>query len=397
MNFGEALTGNYTSGIFMYTIIQCIASCFTFSFIIYYMARLKFNIKYRIFALLFFMLFPIFPFYSVWLTKDILFTLCITLITIGVIELLRNKEIIKSKKYCIYMSLFLLLSMFFRKNGIYVAYILGIVLLIVNRKQWIKILLVFLIPIILFKTVDGPIREKLNIQDGSSLEKFSIPAQQMARIYKYEKNTLSEDEKNKIELYISDENIDALYDPLLSDPVKAKLNSKAINNNKIDFVKFCVKLAFKYPAKTIESFLCTTYRFYYLDNEIARGLGKYKEQSVYVINNMLPAEMEIKSNVNNISYINIIDKKMYENDIPVFSTFNASGIYIYSFIICIGYLIYTKRYKLILSFLPLFMVLATQLAGPVVDQRYSYSFFTCFSLMIGVTIYLKNSSKEKIN
>ena len=104
LNLGKMLN-SYNIGILIYTLFQVILSCFTFSFIIYYMARQKVEIKFRLFTLLFFMLFPIYPLYSMWLTKDIIFSLFITLITIGIIELCTNKKIIKSNKYIFLITL----------------------------------------------------------------------------------------------------------------------------------------------------------------------------------------------------------------------------------------------------------------------------------------------------
>lgn len=383
---------NYNIGIFIYTLIQCLANCLAFSIIIYYMAKKNVSIKYRIITLLFFILLPIFGFYSVWLTKDILFTICITMITIGMIEMSYNKNIVNSKKYILFMILFLLLSMLFRKNGLYVVLIIFGISIIFNRKNWLKILLIFCIPVVIFKVIDGPVRKNMQIDDGSSMEMYSIPAQQMARIYTYNKEDLTDEQFRKIETYILDENINQIYDPLLSDPIKAKLNEYEINNNKSKFIKFFIELAIKYPKQTLESFACTTYRFYYLNNEVERGLGQYKSQSIYVIDNMLPKDMNVNSNIKSNRLLDKIDNIMYENDIPILSTLLGSGIYVNIYIICIGYLIYTKRYKLIIGFLPVFLVLLTQLAGPVVDQRYSYSLFTCFPVLVGITIFLNKSN-----
>lgn len=381
--------GSYNIGIFIYTILQCLLTSFVFSLSIFYMAKRNIDIKYRITALIFYIALPIFGFYSTWLTKDILFTVFITMLTIGIIELSFNKEIIKSKKYIIFMICTLLISMFLRKNGVYVSLILGIVVIVIERKNWKQILTIFLIPIILFKIVDGPIRNKMGIEDGSKLEMFSIPAQQMARIYKYDFDKLDDRQKEKIKFYITDNNIEDIYDPVLSDPIKAKLNADGINNKKMEFITFCIELAIKYPVRTIQSFLCTTYKFYYIDNDVIRGIEKFKDQSTYVINNMLPYEMNIKNNKFDLKLIEQIDDNLYKKDIPVLSTLTGSGIYIIIYLICIGYLIYTKRYRLVLGFLPIFILLLTQFAGPVVDQRYSYSVFTCLPILLGITFYKK--------
>lgn len=396
LKFGHIIC-NYEIGIFIYTLIQCLVSCFAFSYSIYYMAKKNVDTRYRILMLLFFMFLPIFGFYSVWLTKDILFTICITMLTIGITEMSYNKNIVNSKKYIIYMILFLLLSMLFRKNGVYVSSILFIIVMVFNKKNWTKILLIFSIPIILFKIIDGPIRMNMHVEDGSSMEMYSIPAQQMARIYKYDKDKLTDEQLEKIEKYILDENIAQIYNPLLSDPVKAKLNEYEINNDKIGFLKFFMELGIKNIKRSLESFTCTTYRFYYLNNEVERGLGQYKQQSIYVIDNMLPKDMNINSNVNTVKFVNKVNDRIFKNDMPIISTLLSSGIYISIYIICIGYLIYIKKYNSILGFFPILIVLLTQLAGPVVDQRYSYCIFTCFPLLLGMTIFSGKNSDNNVN
>jgi len=126
-----------------------------------------------------------------------------------------------------------------------------------------------------------------------------------------------------------------------------------------------------------------------------RGIGKYKEQSRYVIDNLLPEQMNVSSNENCIKIIEVIDDLIYKNDVPIISVLYASGVYICAFIICIGYLIYSKKYKYIFAFMPVLLVLLTQMAGPVVDQRYTYSIFTCFPILLGMTIYMPKEKKNK--
>ncbi len=388
LNLGKMLN-SYNIGILIYTLFQVILSCFTFSFIIYYMARQKVEIKFRLFTLLFFMLFPIYPLYSMWLTKDIIFSLFITLITIGIIELCTNKKIIKSNKYIFLMILVFLLAMLSRKNGIYIILILFPFTLIANRKNWIRILTMFVIPILIFIILDNPVRKSFGVLDGSKAEMYSISSQQMARIYKYEFQNLTPQQKETIESYIMSDNIRELYNPLIADPIKGILNIEKINSNKLELLKFNLELLIKYPTRSIESFLCTTYRFYYLDNDGAKGLENFKTDSSALIANMLPKDTNIRNDFYNINFINVINDKIYKNDIPLLSTMTNPGFYFNLLIICLGYLIYKKNYKYILGFIPLSLVLLTQLAGPMVDIRYVYSLFTCTPILAALTLYVK--------
>lgn len=394
---GYFFTNNYNIGIFIYTLLQVLLSCFTFSFVIYYMAKNGVKTKFRVLTLLLFMFFPMFPLYSVWLTKDIIFSLFMVFITIGIIEICTNKEIIKSKKYIIYMIIVFLLTMLSRKNGIYILAILFPFVLLFNRKNWLRILIMFSIPILAFKIIDGPVRTNLNIPNGSKAEMYSISAQQMARIYKYESETLTPEQKEKIESYILADNIEELYNPLIADPIKGILNIEKIDSNKLDLFKLNLDLFLEYPARSIESFLCTTYRFYYLNNDGAKGLENFKTDSASLIENMFPKELSITNNFYRIKIIDFINDKIYANNTPILSTMTNPGLYINIFIIFIGYLIYKKDYKYILCFIPVFLVLLTQLAGPMVDIRYAYSFFTCAPVLTALVVYNKkenNKNKE---
>ena len=387
-------TNNYNIGIFIYTLLQVLLSCFTFSFVIYYMAKKEVKTKFRVLTLLLFMFFPIFPLYSVWLTKDIIFSLFVVFITIGIIEICTNKEIIKSKKYIISMIIVFLLTMLSRKNGFYILALLFPFILLSNRKNWARISIMFLIPILTFIIIDGPVRTSLNIPNGSKAEMYSISAQQIARVYKYESETLTSEQKEKIESYILADNIEELYNPLIADPIKGILDIKKINLNKLDLLKFNLELFLEYPTRTIESFLCTTYRFYYLDNDGAKGLENFKTDSASLIENMFSKDLNITNDFYTIKIIDFINDKIYSNNTPVLSTMTNPGLYINIFIIFIGYLIYKKDYKYILCFIPVFLVLATQLAGPMVDIRYAYSFFTCAPTLTALVIYKKKENNK---
>lgn len=395
LKIGYFLTNSYNVGIFIYTLLQVILSCFTFSFVIYYMAKKEVKTKFRLITLLIFMFFPMFPLYSVWLTKDIVFSLFMVYITIGIIEICTNKEIIKSKKYIVFMIIAFLLAMLSRKNGLYMLVILFPFILLFNRKNWLRVCIMFLLPVLIFKVIDGPVRTSFDIPDGSKAEMYSIPAQQMARIYKYEFENLTEKQKEKIEDYIIADDIAVLYNPLISDKVKANLNIDKIESNKLDLLKFDLELLIEYPVRTIESFLCTTYRFYYLDNDGAKGLENFKRDSASLIEGMLPKELNIRNDFCNIKIIDLINDAIYVDEVLVVSTTTNPGLYFNIFILCIGYLIYSRKYKIILAFLPVILIMATQLAGPMVDIRYAYCMFTCFPILVGVTIYNINK-KEKV-
>ena len=76
---GNFLFNNYVAGYVIYMILQILFACFTFSYAIYYMAKKKVRLPYRIITLLFFMFCPILTLYNTTLLKDVPFALCILL------------------------------------------------------------------------------------------------------------------------------------------------------------------------------------------------------------------------------------------------------------------------------------------------------------------------------
>lgn len=370
LSLSAGIFGNYTFGIAAYSIIQIILCSLTFAAVLYLMAKHKIPFFVRLISFLFIMIVPIFGFYASWLTKDIIFGLSIAWLVMLNLEIYINPELIKRKKYIICFILALLVCMFTRKNGVYVASFSAIVSIIALRQYWKYILIIYAIPIVIFAVIDGPVRILCNIENGSSAEMLSVPLQQIARVYVVDNDRIDNQDKEKIELYLGEHIVDN-YDPLLSDPIKANI-TEAATKNKMDFLLTSIKLFIKYPITSIDSFLLTTHRFYYLENNIDRGLDNFKESGEYAIKNLLPEELGISANALNLYPISYINKIMSARELPIISCLCGSGFYIIICLISLFILIYRKEYRAIILFAPLVMVFLTQLAGPVVDQRYVY-------------------------
>lgn len=395
INIGYTLTKSYTFGVFLYTLFQTIIYALICSYFIFNMA--KFNIKkiFRYIALITILLFPFSNFYTVWLTKDIIFAFGIFLLTLQLSILITNNKKESFKNYFIFF-ISLLMVIIFRKNGIYIIILLSIIYLIFINKNRKAMIMIFATSIILFVIIDKPLRNYLEIENGSINEMFSIPIQQMARIYKYDRDNLTQKEEEQILSYFNEKEIDNLYDPLLSDPVKAVMKTDLSSKEKVEFLKLSIKLLVKYPLTSIKSVLCTTYNFYYIENEQFRGLGNFKEQTKYSEEVLLPTELEIKSN-EGFNIFRKVDNLITNKNVPILNTLTNTGFYVNLYIILIGYIIYNKNYIKLITFCPIILVFLTQLAGPVVDQRYTYSLILVAPLIISITLYKieKKQKKEK--
>lgn len=397
IQLGYKIANSYNFGIFIYTLLQTLLYAAISSYFIFYMANIGISKWYRVLFFAIVILFPYSKFNNCWLTKDIMFAFGIYLLSLQIWKISNNENKCCFKNYVL-LFVSLLLIMTFRKNGVYII-VLSAFIYLLFKKVRKPVVAVFSVVIVLFTIVNIPVKNHLGIKDGSVNEMFSIPIQQMARIYKYDNEKLSETDKEDILSYFNDERIDELYDPLLADPVKAVMKEDLTTAEKIDFLKLSLKLLVKYPSTSFKSFSCTTYNFYYINNEQFRGIGGFKQQSEYSEEVLLPQDWSIKSS-EGINGFRMIDNIISTKNIPILNLITNTGFFVNLYIVLIGYIICTKKYEKLATFVPVILVFITQLAGPVVDQRYTYSLILTAPLLICVTLhksFKKSESTEFLN
>lgn len=403
-NFGKVVFNNGNIGIALCTIVQMISTALVLSYLIYYMAKKNVPTKYRIITFLFLLINPIIPMYTVRIEKSIYFALLLTLVTIQIIEMITNKdEYFKKKIHYVTLPIEILIMSLLRNNGIYITILLCIILLILHRKYWKNILLLLLTPIIIFYIVKGPVWNALNIIPEDAREALSIPVQQFARIIKYEKDSLSDEEYSEIHKYLNmeDEEITEKYVPTLSDNIKANINEEAFENDKIGLIKLYFKLALKYPGQTISAFLINNYGYYAPNSVMVSGVYMFNEESKIALNTF---ESEINDLVNEKKWdnklIESLNKHMVNRDIPIISIFvDKVGLYFWIILFGITYLIYRKNYRLISAYIPLILLWLTTIIGPLVELRYVYTFIILVIPLMGITLFynIKGVENEKQN
>lgn len=393
ISLGKLLGGAYI-GIAIYSILQMVFVSFSFSYVLKYMAKKNVNIVFRILTLIFFIIYPSFGPYSITMWKDVPFGIMLVLFTIQVIEMVTNKEYFIKKRNIVSFIIISIFTILFRNNGLYVVLITLATLLIFlrgNRKKIALILLVVILFNILWK---GPIFKLLNVTDGPIREMMSIPVQQIARTVKYRRSELTEEEKTKIQKYIDMdlEEMSESYYPLISDNIKDHFNNEEFNNNKLDFISLWVSLFFKYPVEYIEAFFDNSFGYWYpqANNGILPTWYKYEESEEMIGYDRKPAvNLEFLDGY----YADINGRKM-----PIISMWISIGFVFWIMILFIGYIVYTKKYKLILAYIPILSLWLTTIASPVYcEYRYIFGMFTCIPILTILMISLSNLKEDKEN
>lgn len=384
INIGLMIFNNINIAVALYTLFQMIVLSILYSYVIRFLRKNKVPLYVRILVLLYYMLYPINSTYSVIMWKDILFSGIFPIFTIYCIKLVFNTdEFLHSKKNIILFIIVSLLTIYSRHNGYYVAVITFFVFLIVMRKYWKKLLLIFVSIIVLNIGINYCLYNIIKVNKGSIAEAMSIPLQQIARTIK-NNNDIDNETKARVNNFFIEENIWEKYQPTSSDSVKFKLNSKYFEDNKIEFVKLWIKLFIKHPKDYIEATISNSYGYYYIE----------ANNSVLGIYNNIENKYNIKLNPteDNKSYKTFI-KLVEEKNLPVISIMFSIGTAFWVTIILLGYKIYKKKYKYILVYLPILILWLTCVASPVYNElRYAYPLFTTLPIFICLN-YMKNKEK----
>lgn len=376
VNFGKLIFNNINIGVAFYTIFQMAIMSIIFATVIRYLSKKQAPLAVRIIALLYYMFYPINALFSVTMWKDILFAGIIPVYAIFVIELLFNTDdFLESKKSIITYIIVSILVMFLRNNGMYIVILTTPFIIVTLLRYWKKVVPVSFIIILSFMILRTSIFSIFNIKEGSVGEMLSVPLQQIARVKKYHKEELDNETIKQIDKFFKCDNIEEKYNPILSDPVKAQLNTEYFDANKSDFIKLWIKLLKTYFKDYVESFISNSYGYY------------YPEAKHWVANRtMEPNNMGISQQpLIEGTLVSKVDSLIEKRDIPILSMFFSIGTAFWAIVISLGYKIIKKEYKHIVSYLIIFILWLTIVASPVFcEYRYAYPMFTILPLYIGL-------------
>jgi len=373
MNIGKMIN-NYTVGVALYTLAQMLLMSFIFALAIYVMKKRELPRLCIVIALVFYAIYPVNALFSLMMWKDIIFAGIMLIYTIINCSLINDPDkFMKNNRRVFLYTIIMIVLMFFRNNGLYVIILTLPFALFFLKKYWKKIILMFLIAILSYYTVNLAVMSVFNIKKGEIREALSIPMQQMARVVTYHKDELSEEQLSNIKKYIKADNIEELYNPVISDPIKNHFDSNNFSNNKLDFIKLWLSLFKKYPTDYIESFICNSYGYYY--PEAQHWVANRTMEKDDILNLKNKPLVEIRA-------VRKIDSLIEKRDIPIISMFFSIGFMFWLIIIALVYNIYNKCYKNILIYIPVIMLWLTTLASPVFCEfRYVYSIVTCLPVL----------------
>lgn len=392
-------------GVFLYLIFQIGIVSLVFSYILYFISKQNVPVIFRLIALLFFAFHPINIFYSISVWKDVFFSLCFALFSILIYYYSNDEKYFDNKKNIIIFSIISILLMYLRNNGIYIVIITLIVLFVLNRKNYKKLLPVFIGIVVVFFLSRIILFKALNIGDFEVKETLSTTSQAIGRIYKNDYNKLSKKEIEEIEKFYSNE-IGEVYNPIIADNTKNCLKQDYFIKHKSDYFKLNIKLFFKNNKTYIESFINNNYGYYYMDtyypsiilqNTDELGIkhanidflyillflvligvllllvllwNLREKKNILLLGLLIPVALSISTSIKDNSLISLL--------------FNAGFYITITFIL----LIYNIKNKMnIKYYIPIIILWVSLLFSPVYNEfRYIYPLFIMIPIFVGISM-----------
>ena len=379
--FISAPFSNYTTAAAVYSIIQMLIMSLIFTLAIKWMIKNNINSIIIILAIIFYALYPVNAIYSFTMWKDIIYSGLLLIFMLMAYNTIQKKDYLSNTKNYILFILVMILITLFRNNG-FLVLIPVLLILILKLKDIRSLLTKSLIILVTFSLVWFlSLSYIFKIPTTSTIDAFSVPLQQVARIYVKKNSQLNNYEKRTIQKYLNEKVIE-YYNPRLSDNVKDHFNLTAYKENKLSFITLWLSLIIKYPITGVESFLYNNYGYWYPRAQnwvISYGIIE-TEQDWQLKNG--PVETWLI----NSKYINTIWTSIDNRQIPIIPMFYSIGLMSWLILIMMSYTIYKKETKTFLTYVPIIIVFIHCLLSPVwAEFRYYYPIVICLPVIIAVS------------
>ena len=382
------VTGSWNAGIFAYTFLQMLVITFVLAYVIRFMRKKGIGKRSVVLCTLYYGVFPVIVMYNLCSSKDGLFTALLLYVTLSLLKLVEDKEaFLKNRAYTVSFVAAAVLMPLFRHNGFYAYLVFLPFAFIYFRKEMTKKLAAILIvPVVIYLVVNAVLGAALSSKGTDHQEMLTVPIMQMARVYTYEKDTMSEEDIETLEAYIPKENL-AMYTPRVSDMVKYGFNNELYEQNSGDFIKLWTKLFFEHPATYLNAWFLTSYGYWFPGALINVYKGTtvftftYTDSSYFGYEVELPGERHslIPAIDNFYRYISI---GTFHKDNPVPALLFSPGLCILLYLFVIFYRLSKGKFDRVLPFVPIMLNWLTVLLGPTYLVRYVAILWYAFPLLL---------------
>ena len=239
---------------FVYVILQAIATALSFSFAMVYADRkLCAGRRAVIAATLFISLIPVYPAAVQTISKDAFFSWLFILYFVAYLETIRTKgEVLRDWKRLVAFIAVIILCCLTKKVGIYVILLSLIPLPFVFRKRWLQLVFPILTCVCLVAVIVPAASAALHISPGGRQEMLSLPFQMTARYVTLRGDDVTSEEREAIDRVLEYDTIPERYNPTFADPIKG-YSQRGTDEDYITYMKVWIKEGLRHPSTYIDA------------------------------------------------------------------------------------------------------------------------------------------------
>lgn len=382
-------TDSYNLGIACYMIVQMMIVSGGFTYLLCYMRKKRVNRVIRLLSLFYFAFFPVIVMFTLCSAKDTLFTVALLMLLLALLNMGSNtEEFFSSIKQKLFFVLSAAAMMLLRKNGVYAFMVMAVVLLIYHKKYLKKMLILFAAAFLTYFLINVGLTAVLHAEGGENQEILTVPIQQLTRTYKFNPEAFEPEDVATLHEILPEDAL-VLYNPKLSDPVKVNFQNQTFAADKSKYIGLWMRIGLKKPLSYINAWLANSYGFWYPDTVIDVYTGNtvftftYKDSSYFGYEVEEPGFRDSK-----IPWLDEAYRKLAleisQEKIPIYSMLYSPGGIFWGIAFVFAYVLYRKKYHLVIPYLMVILVWLTVLLGPTYLPRYVLIFWFGLPLFVAM-------------
>ncbi len=392
MDLGHALGWNEL-GVSFYTFLQIAGYGAVISLFLVSLEHFHTPVRLTRIALMVYCLAPPYVVHAVLISGDSFLTLFFLYFMVEVFWIYKTGgRVLHNKPFlaCLFITVFLFCTS--KNQCVYIVFLTGLLMLVLFRKKWKRILAALFLPVLLFETLYmGLFFNLMHVRKVGSQEALSLFFQQTARTVCYHGDQLSQDQVEAISAILKYHKIPRRYDPDLADPVKRTFNREAGSREMAEYFKVWLEMGRTYPGEYIQSFLDSTWGYYYpmkpniiaelyWDNYTFEEDSKESKWIPKVIPESFFRERWIHQ-LPQTEYLRMICRKIIVlvDELPLISWLAYPGTIMWLLLAMLLVLLLNRNYRSLAAFFPTLLIFAICLLSPK-NGNYRYMLPNSFLL-----------------
>lgn len=384
------LTGSYNVGMAVYSVLQMVLLAVVLTAVLRFLEDFGVPGFFRLLALMFFGLSPVMQLFAISATKDVLFTGAELLFFLYCLRFcLRREELLESRSGMAGFCVSAFCTMILRNNGLYIVLGMLAVLAVSCRRDWkrcwrkLAVMLVgILLPYLLYV---GPFYSLLRVTQGGVEEMLSVPLQQMARVYRYDYDSLEQEDIELLYSVVNREDLEQ-YRATVSDFVKRGFNRQGFEENKAEFIKLWVRWGVSHPLTYINSFLVNTVDAWY-PGAVVDGYRHGDGRSSYFDYQVDKPGTEVVLLPKLHDFYEHLSHDDEAQKAPLAFLVLSPGWYLVLALVIFLYFWRSRLYGMLLPGMLLLLHFGTVLLGPMALVRYMLIFYYGFPVFLAMVLF----------